>query len=88
MKLNIEIECTPEEARSFLGLPDLTPVHEAAVEKMMSLTKDGVTAKDMETMMRAWMPGMGENWQALQKAFWTAAASGSEMTRPSDEAAK
>ena len=22
MKLNIEVECTPEEARAFLGLPD------------------------------------------------------------------
>ncbi|MEM6682672.1 MAG: DUF6489 family protein [Pseudomonadota bacterium] len=85
MKLNIEIECTPEEARSFLGLPDLTPVHEAAVEKMMSLTKDGVAAKDMEAMMRAWMPGMGENWQALQKAFWSAAASRSTASRSPNE---
>ncbi|MEM9880279.1 MAG: DUF6489 family protein [Pseudomonadota bacterium] len=85
MKLNIEIECTPEEARSFLGLPDLAPVHEAAVEKMMSLTKDGVAAKDMEAMVRAWMPGMGENWQALQKAFWSAAASGPTGSRSPNE---
>ena len=23
MKINVEIDCTPEEARSFLGLPDV-----------------------------------------------------------------
>ena len=31
MKLNITVDCTPEEARSFLGLPDLTPVNETLV---------------------------------------------------------
>jgi len=81
MKLNIEIDCTPEEARTFLGLPDLAPVHEAAVAKMVSLAKDGVSAQDMEAMMRAWMPGMGENWQAVQKAFWSAASSGASKTK-------
>ena len=31
MKLNMTVECTPEEARAFLGLPDLTPVNETLV---------------------------------------------------------
>ena len=75
MKVKVDIECTPQEARTFLGLPDLTPVHEAMVDKMVSLAKDGVSAQDMEAMVRAWMPGMGENWQAIQKAFWSAASS-------------
>lgn len=73
MKVKVDIECTPQEARTFIGLPDLTPVHEAMVEKMVSLATDGVNAGDMENMMRTWMPGMGENWQAMQKAFWSAA---------------
>lgn len=77
MKVTINIECTPEEARTFLGMPDLQPVHDAMVDKMVKLAKDGVSAQDMETMMRAWMPGMGENWQAMQKAFWAAAKPGS-----------
>ena len=29
MKVTIDIDCTPEEARRFMGLPDLTPVHDA-----------------------------------------------------------
>ncbi len=32
MKINVEIDCTPIEARTFLGLPDLTPANDAYVE--------------------------------------------------------
>jgi len=34
MKVNIEVSCTPEEARTFLGLPDVTKTNEAYVEAM------------------------------------------------------
>ena len=36
MKFTVDVDCTPEEARRFLGLPDLSPVHEAYVEKIVS----------------------------------------------------
>jgi hypothetical protein len=38
MKVNIEIDCTPDEARQFLGLPDVSKANEAyadATAKMM-----------------------------------------------------
>ena len=28
MKVNVEIDCTPEEARAFFGLPDVAPLQE------------------------------------------------------------
>ena len=28
MKINVEVDCTPEEARRAMGLPDFTPVHD------------------------------------------------------------
>lgn len=31
MKINVEIECSPEEARSFMGLPDVKDVNAAYV---------------------------------------------------------
>ena len=33
MKFTVDVDCTPEEARRFLGLPDLTPVHQAYIDK-------------------------------------------------------
>lgn len=34
MKINVEVDCTPEEARRFLGLPDVTSVNQAYVDKL------------------------------------------------------
>lgn len=32
MKVHVEVECSPEEARAFLGLPDVTQANEAYME--------------------------------------------------------
>ena len=32
MKVNVEIDCTPEEARRFLGLPDVSKANEAYMD--------------------------------------------------------
>lgn len=56
MKITVDVDCTPEEARRFLGLPDLTPVHEVYVDKMRALASEGVTPDMVGDMMKAWGP--------------------------------
>lgn len=56
MKVTVDIDCTPEEARRFMGLPDLSSVHEVYLEKMRSLISDGVTPDMMGDMMKSWAP--------------------------------
>lgn len=34
MKVNVEIDCSPEEARRFLGLPDVSKANEVYVDAM------------------------------------------------------
>ncbi|MGC5394074.1 DUF6489 family protein, partial [Escherichia coli] len=34
MKVNVEIDCTPEEARQFFGLPDVQPMQTAVMDKL------------------------------------------------------
>ena len=34
MKFTVNVECSPEEARRFMGLPDVTPINEALVSEM------------------------------------------------------
>jgi hypothetical protein len=34
MKVNIEIDCTPLEARQFMGLPDVAPMQTAVMDKL------------------------------------------------------
>lgn len=59
MKVTVDVDCTPEEARRFMGLPDLNAVHEAYIDKMKRVIDEGVTPDVLEQMMRNWMP-MGE----------------------------
>ncbi len=33
MKVNVEVECSPEEARRFLGLPDVTRANDVYVDE-------------------------------------------------------
>lgn len=59
MKVTVDIDCTPEEARRFMGLPDMSSVHEVYLEKMRKTIDEGVTPDMVEKMMGSWMP-MGE----------------------------
>jgi Family of unknown function (DUF6489) len=56
MKVTVDFDCTPEEARRFMGLPDLTPVHEAYVEKMQKAVTDSFTPAGMTELMKTWGP--------------------------------
>jgi len=69
MKIRIDVECSPEEARAFFGLPDMEPVHKAFVDEMERKIRAGVAGLDPQAMMRAWMPG-GEAMEQVRKAFW------------------
>jgi hypothetical protein len=68
MKINVDIDCTPEEARRFLGLPDLTPIHQAYVERMAMLAGEGLTADSAAEMMKAWGP-MNEAGLAMWRSM-------------------
>jgi hypothetical protein len=63
MKINVDIDCTPQEARNFLGLPDLTPIHDAYLDQMKKAISEGISPDMIEAMMRNCAPfgeaGMG-----------------------------
>jgi hypothetical protein len=62
MKVNVEIDCTPQEARAFFGLPDVTPLNEQLVEEMSKRMGANMEALEPEALMRSWMSFGGE-WQ-------------------------
>jgi uncharacterized protein DUF6489 len=80
MKVHIEMEMTPEEARAFMGLPDVAPIQKKVLDDMQARMKQAFDANDPEGMMRAWMPlssgfgGGAETFQKFQKAMWDSAA--------------
>ena len=65
MKVNVELDCTPEEMRRLMGLPDLTPVHDIYVRQLSGMV-DGTAIRPeaVEAMMKSWAP-MGEAGLAM-----------------------
>ncbi|MCP5412796.1 MAG: hypothetical protein H6924_11875 [Alphaproteobacteria bacterium] len=75
MKVNIEMDMTPQEARAFMGLPDVAPMQQQMMEEMQARMRAAFDAGDPEGMMRAWMPlGGAEAFHKFQKALWDSAS--------------
>ena len=60
MKVTVEVDCTPVEARSFLGLPDVTGLNEALVGEMQARMKANMAALQPEELMKSWMAFGGQ----------------------------
>lgn len=71
MKFHIEVDCTPEEGRAFLGLPDVKPLQESMMAEAEARLKSAVASMDPEALMKTWLGG-GESVERMQKAFWSA----------------
>jgi hypothetical protein len=56
MKINITVDCTPEEARAYMGLPDLRPLQDAVMGELQKQMLDATHALAPEAILRAWMP--------------------------------
>jgi hypothetical protein len=59
MKVNVEIDCTPDEARRFLGLPDVSKANDAYVEAMTKAVKGVGSVEQLQEMATQIAP-MGE----------------------------
>jgi hypothetical protein len=71
MNITINVDCTPEEARRFMGLPDVAPMQEEMLKKIQDQMMANVTSMQPAELMRAWLPAGFEGWQEMQKSFWS-----------------
>ncbi len=71
MKITIDIDCTPAEARAFLGLPDIAPMQQKMMAELEKQMLANVKAMDAETMVKTWLPASGQGFEQMQKMFWS-----------------
>ena len=71
MKFQIEVDCTPEEARQFLGLPDVVPMQEALMKQLEVQLSSALSGRDAETLLKTWLPVGLQGMEQFQKAFWS-----------------
>ena len=55
MKIKFDIDCTPEELRSFFGLPDVRPMQDELLKDVEERLRANLKALDPETMLKTWL---------------------------------
>ncbi|MBL8553010.1 DUF6489 family protein [Phenylobacterium sp.] len=72
MKMTIEVDCSPEEARRFLGLPDVSALNEHLVSEMSKRIDANINMLNPEEFMKNWM-SFGTGAQEQFRRFMDAA---------------
>lgn len=67
MKVTINIDCTPEEARVFMGLPDVTPLNDHLVNEMRKRMDANMNALQPEELMKSWFAMGGQAQEQFMK---------------------
>ena len=72
MKMTIEVDCTPEEARRFMGLPDVSALNDRMVAEMGSRIDANVSSlMNPEEFVKNWMTfgtGAQEQFRKMMEA--------------------
>jgi hypothetical protein len=74
MKVTIEVDCTPEEARTFLGLPDVTQLHHSMMAEVQKKMSESMAMLEPEAFVKTWLPMGLQGVEAFQKMMWETAA--------------
>jgi hypothetical protein len=69
MKFKIDIDCTPDEARGFFGLPDVKPLQETLLKEVQERLSANIKAMDPEAMLKTWLPATLKGFEQLQEMF-------------------
>ena len=69
MKVKIDIDCTPEEARAFFGLPDVKPLQEALLPEVEERLRATLKAMGPEAMLKTLLPATLKGFEQLQEMF-------------------
>ena len=83
MKINIEIECTPEEARSFMGLPDVSAANSVYVDNITKAMQ-GVSNPDQLQQYAQALAPMGQVGLKLFQSFVESGMKAASGSKPSE----
>ncbi len=84
MKMTVEMDCTPEEARAFLGLPDVSGINQHLVDEVQKRIDQNITALQPEELLKSWMAFGGQatdQFRRLMTAATGAAIGGTGTVR-------
>ena len=81
MRITVDIDCTPQEMRSFFGLPDLEPMQQAVMDELQRRLLGSLDQLSPTTLVKDWFGPMNS---ALSQVFFNpfTAPTGGPKRRP------
>ena len=79
MKINVEVDCTPLEARQFFGLPDVQPMQTAVMDKLQQQLMANIEKVSPEALMQSWFTFDPKIAERFQDMFVTMAGLGTSL---------
>ncbi len=70
MKIAMNIECTPDEARAFFGLPDVKPMQEKLLKGVEDRLSANLQAMSPEAILKTWLSAF-QGYEKLQEKFFS-----------------
>lgn len=69
MKVNIEVDMTPEEFRRAMGLPDVQPFQDELIKKTMEMMEAGAEGYDPLSLLQPFITQGFDSMTNYQKIF-------------------
>jgi hypothetical protein len=70
MKITVDIDCTPQEARTFIGLPNIEPLQDELLVQLKDQLSKYLATTDPEAMLKLWLPEGIKGLGQIQEQFW------------------
>lgn len=85
MKIKFDIEATPQELRTFFGLPDVEPLQQEMINIIRRNMSAGMEGFDPTMLLKPWLPSHLQSVDFLQKAFWQGLQTTADIITPKPE---
>jgi hypothetical protein len=85
MKIKFDIEATPQELRTFFGLPDVEPLQQEMMNIIRKNMSAGMEGFDPTALLKPWLPSHLQSVDFIQKAFWQGFQNTADMITPKSE---
>ena len=69
MKVTIDVDCTPEEARTFLGLPDVREVQEEIMTALRERMMAAVGDMEPDKLLQNWTSAGSDGMEQMMKSW-------------------
>jgi hypothetical protein len=83
VKITIDVDCTPAEARESFGMPDLRPLQAAWLAEVEKRLVTDMQKFSPEGIARNWLSGVGTEWLPNMFGAWAGQTQAAEKDKKS-----